>query len=143
MYPHSCRWFSNRRYVRAGMALSKRGGLRRASPVHAGFSGLSVFDLADIIQASDDTKGFVMLMDGFGPRMQANMEIALERACRFLPVGTAGHEARRYVARKILECAERGNGSVRALTAAGRAAAIELHAPDKPAGDSLSPDQER
>jgi hypothetical protein len=48
--------------------------------------------------------------------MRANMELALERACKFLPGGTEGHEARRYVANKILECAERGNGSVRALT---------------------------
>ncbi len=70
-----------------------------------------------------------MLTDGFGPRMKANMEIALERACKFLPEGGDGHEARRYVARKILECAESGNGTVRALTAAGRAAAIELHGP--------------
>ena len=77
-----------------------------------------------------------MLTDGFGPRMRANMELALERACKFLPGGAEAHEARRYVASKILECAERGNGSVRALTAAGRAAAIELHAPDKSASDS-------
>jgi hypothetical protein len=71
-----------------------------------------------------------MITDGFGPRMVANMEIALERACEFLPVGNE-HEARRHVASKILECAERGNGTVRALTAAGRAAAIELHAPPR------------
>jgi hypothetical protein len=74
-----------------------------------------------------------MITDGFGPRMVANMEIALEKACEFLPVGNEVHEARRHVASKILECAERGNGTVRALTAAGRAAAIELHAPDKSA----------
>jgi len=76
-----------------------------------------------------------MITDGFGPRMVANMEIALERACEFLPVGNEVHEARRDVASKILECAEaeRGNGTVRALTAAGRAAAIELDAPDKSA----------
>jgi hypothetical protein len=74
-----------------------------------------------------------MITDGFGPRMVANMEIALERACEFLPVGNEVHEARRHVASKILECAERGNGTVRALTAAGRAAAIELHAPDRSA----------
>ena len=74
-----------------------------------------------------------MITDGFGPRMVANMEIALEKACEFLPVGNELHEARRHVASKILECAERGNGTVRALTAAGRAAAIELHAPDKSA----------
>jgi len=76
-----------------------------------------------------------MITDGFGPRMVANMEIALERACEFLPVGNEVHEARRDVASKILECAEaeRGNGTVRGLTAAGRAAAIELDAPDKSA----------
>jgi hypothetical protein len=74
-----------------------------------------------------------MITDGFGPRMVANMEIALQRACEFLPVGNEVHEARRHVASKIPECAERGNGTVRALTAAGRAAAIQLHAPDKSA----------
>jgi hypothetical protein len=82
-------------------------------------------------------KGIVMITDGFGPRMAANMEVALERACEFLPVGNEKHEARRYVASKILECAERGNGTVLALTAAGRAAAIELHSPS--AGDSGGP----
>jgi hypothetical protein len=70
-----------------------------------------------------------MITDGFGPRMVANIEIALERACKFLPDSNDGHEARRHVASKILECAKSGNGSVRALTEAGRAAAIELHAP--------------
>ena len=69
----------------------------------------------------------MIIMDGFGPRMRANMEIALERACEFLPVGNKGHEARRYIASKIRECAESGNGTVPALTAVGRAAAIELH----------------
>jgi len=77
-----------------------------------------------------------MITDGFGPRIVANMEMALERACKFLPAGNDGHEARRYVASKILECAEKGIGSVGALTAAGRAAAIELHAPST----SLPPD---
>ena len=82
-------------------------------------------------------EGIVMITDGyFGPRMVANMEIALERACEFLPVSNNGHEGRQYVASKILECAKSGNGSVRALTAAGRAAAIELHAPSS----SLPPD---
>ena len=95
------------------------------------FSLVFRFIWSDIIQQSD-TEGLVMLTDGFGPRMVANMEIALEEACKFLPVDNDGHEARRYVASKILECAKSGNGSVRALTAAGRAAAIELHAPAVP-----------
>jgi hypothetical protein len=70
-----------------------------------------------------------MLTDGFGPRMQANMETALEAACKYLPPDNNGHEARRYVASKILERANQGHGTVHALTAAGRAAAIELHGP--------------
>lgn len=74
-------------------------------------------------------EGIIMITDGFGPRMVANMEIALERACEFLPPGNEQHEGRRHVASKILECAKTGNGSVHALTAAGRTAAIELHAP--------------
>jgi hypothetical protein len=52
-----------------------------------------------------------MITDGFGPRMVANLEIALERACKFLPDSNDGHEARRYVASKILECAKTGIGS--------------------------------
>jgi hypothetical protein len=68
-----------------------------------------------------------MLTDGFGPRMLANMEIALDQACEFLPVGLEGHEGRKLVASKIRECAENGHGTVRDLTLAGRAAAIRLH----------------
>ena len=78
-----------------------------------------------------------MLTDGFGPRMLANMETALEGACEFLPA--QDHDSRRYVASKILECAEKGNGSVHALTAAGRAAAIELHAPRSDLDRDLGP----
>jgi len=89
-------------------------------------------ELESVVTRCDGTRnkprGIVMMtMDGFGPRMAANMQIALERACDYLPVGNQKHEARRYVAGRILECAERGNGTVHALTAAGRAAAIELH----------------
>jgi hypothetical protein len=81
------------------------------------------------LEQGQSREGIVMITDGFGPRMVANMEIALERACEFLPLGNEQHEGRRHVASKILECAKTGNGSVQALTAAGRTAAIELHAP--------------
>ena len=75
---------------------------------------------AFVSEPGQSRKGIVMMiMDRFGPRMAANMEIALERACDFLPLENQKHEARRYVASKILECAERGNGTVHALTAAG------------------------
>src|SRR5258706_6986528 len=95
-YPSSC----PRVPERAASFCNQRG---RARGLSKSFSPLY---LADIIQPSEQR--VVMLTDGFGPRMVANMEIALEEACKFLPVGNDGHEARRYLASKILECATSG-----------------------------------
>jgi hypothetical protein len=54
------------------------------------------------------------------------MEVALERACEYLPVGREAHEVRRHIAQKILECAESGNHTLTGLTKAGRVAATKL-----------------
>ena len=67
-----------------------------------------------------------MIADRFDSRTLANMEVALERACKMLAVGAEDHRARRYIASKILECAERGEKRLGALTDAARAAATEL-----------------
>jgi hypothetical protein len=56
------------------------------------------------------------------------MEVALEMACEVIGVGSEGHEARRYIASKIVECAKSGDGTLGGLTKAGGAAATELRA---------------
>lgn len=66
------------------------------------------------------------IADSFDTRTLANMEVALERACTVLAVGSDRHDARRHIATKILRCAESGDKTLGGLTAAGRAAATEL-----------------
>ena len=68
----------------------------------------------------------MMIVDRFDSRTLANMEVALERACKVLAVGSDQHGARRHIATKILECAESGNKTLGGLTEAGRVAATEL-----------------
>lgn len=68
----------------------------------------------------------MMIAESFDPRTLANMEVALERACKALPLGSEQHEARRHVANRIVECAESGDRTLGGLTEAGRAAASEF-----------------
>jgi hypothetical protein len=70
-----------------------------------------------------------MIAESFDARTLANMEVALERACKVLPTGSEEHPARRNIARKILECAKRGDKTLGALTEAGRAAARSVGHP--------------
>ncbi|MEA2883570.1 MAG: hypothetical protein QOH32_2826 [Bradyrhizobium sp.] len=72
-----------------------------------------------------------MITESFDRRTLANMEIALERACAVLSAGAEKHRARRHIASRIVRCAERGNRTLSALTAAAVAAARELR--DRPA----------
>jgi hypothetical protein len=67
-----------------------------------------------------------MIADSFDSRTLANMEVALERACKLLPVGAEQHDHRRYIAGKLLGCAERGDTTLGGLTDAGALAASEL-----------------
>ena len=67
-----------------------------------------------------------MIADRFGLRTFANMEVALDRACKTLPAGAEEHWARRHIASKILECAEHGDKTLGGLTNAGCIAASEL-----------------
>lgn len=67
-----------------------------------------------------------MIADSFDSRTLANMEVALERACKVLAVGSEQHQARRYIASKILECADGGDKTLGGLTEAGQIAASEL-----------------
>jgi hypothetical protein len=64
-----------------------------------------------------------MIADSFDPRTLANMEVALERACQALPMGSGNHEARRHIASRIIKRAKGGDRTLGGLTRAGRAAA--------------------
>jgi hypothetical protein len=69
-----------------------------------------------------------MIAESFDGRTLANMEVALERACKALAVGGEQHDARRHIAGKILERAKRGNATLGSLMKAGMIAASELSA---------------
>ena len=69
-----------------------------------------------------------MITEAFDSRTLANMEVALERACAFLPTGSEKHRARRIIASKIIECANRGDTTLISLTETGYAAAMQLAA---------------
>lgn len=66
------------------------------------------------------------IADGFDPRTLANIEVALERACKVLATGREEPANRLYIASRILECAKDGDRTLRGLTDAGCAAASEL-----------------
>jgi hypothetical protein len=74
-----------------------------------------------------------MIADNFDSRSRANMDVALERACALLPTGAEQHDNRRYIASRILKCAEGGDLTLSALTEAGERAAHELCAHAAPA----------
>jgi hypothetical protein len=69
-----------------------------------------------------------MITDTFDRRTIAKMEVALERACLLLPTGSEKHRARRIIAGKIIECANRGETTLSRLTEAGYATAMQLGA---------------
>ena len=67
-----------------------------------------------------------MIADSFNSRTMANMEVALDRACRLLHSGAELHKTRRYIASKILACARHGDISLDGLSEAGRIAASKI-----------------
>jgi len=67
-----------------------------------------------------------MITEMFDSRTLANMEVALDRACKMLSIGGEQHKARRYIASRILACANGGHTTLGRLTEAGRIAANEL-----------------
>jgi len=69
-----------------------------------------------------------MIIDHFDDRTIANMEVALERACRRLSSGSDKHQTRRLIANKIIECANRGDTTLGRLTESGYAAVKQLTA---------------
>ena len=69
-----------------------------------------------------------MISETFDRRTMAKMEVALERACLLLPADSEKHKARRIIASKIIECANRGDATLAGLTEAGYVAAMQLAA---------------
>jgi len=59
-------------------------------------------------------------------RITANMEIVLENVCRGLPNSGGDHATRKYVARKLLQAAKKGNTTLGGLEAVGRRALQEI-----------------
>jgi hypothetical protein len=58
-------------------------------------------------------------------RALANMEVALEDACKRFPNG-GDHESRRHVARKLMQSAKKGNTTLGELSAVADGALREL-----------------
>jgi hypothetical protein len=67
-----------------------------------------------------------MIADSFDSRTLANMEVALESACKGLAVGREEHPVRRHIASSIIKCAKSGDRTLTGLTDAGLVAATEL-----------------
>ena len=57
-------------------------------------------------------------------RTRANMEVALEEACRALPHG-GDHATRKKVAQKLLQSARKGNTTLSGLSVVARTALME------------------
>jgi hypothetical protein len=64
-------------------------------------------------------------MTKLGDRTIANIEVALEKACRVLPNG-GDQESRKYIAQKLKLSAKKGNVTLRELDAVAHSAAQEL-----------------
>jgi hypothetical protein len=70
--------------------------------------------------------GRMTVADSFDSRTLANMEVALERACKVLKSGGEDHRVRRHIASRILQCARQGDRTLGGLTEAAQIAASEL-----------------
>lgn len=70
----------------------------------------------------------MLLSEKFSERTISNMDVALERACRLMPLAFEGHPARKFVAEKIVDCASKHTQTLGGLTEAGRRAVAELAA---------------
>jgi hypothetical protein len=85
-----------------------------------------VRSLRDRRRSDQFEEALMIITESFDRRTLAAMEVALDRACESLGVAREQHDARRYIASKILECALRGERTRDALTEAGRVAAMRV-----------------
>ena len=65
-------------------------------------------------------------MQKFDERTTANMDVVLDTICRHFPNSGGDHESRKFIARKLMRAARRGETTLGALKAAGRRALLEL-----------------
>ena len=70
----------------------------------------------------------MLISEKFSGRTIANMDAALESACRTMPDVFASHAARKFIAEQIACCAETKTRTLDELTDVGRKAAAELAA---------------
>jgi hypothetical protein len=68
----------------------------------------------------------MLILEKFSGRTIANMDAALESACRMMPDVFASHAARKFIAEQIVCCAETKTRTLDGLTDVGRQAAAEL-----------------
>ena len=59
-------------------------------------------------------------------RLQADMAVALERACASLPPDLDSYATRKFIARRLIKLAESGECRLTELTSAARCALAEL-----------------
>jgi hypothetical protein len=90
--------------------------------VHKAYFGVEISNRLRWPDGKDPT----MITDRFDQRTLANMEVALERACKSLLARSEQHEARRHIASRILKCAKAGDRTLGGLTKAALRAASEL-----------------
>jgi hypothetical protein len=64
-------------------------------------------------------------MDEFDDRTRANMDVVLEEICREMTHG-GDHESRRFIAKRLIECAREGRASLTELNSVARRALLEL-----------------
>ena len=101
----------------------KQAGIVRNA---ADMQGLSFAQRGSTEDLTGYTSSTSVITDRFDSQTLTKMEVALERACRMLPVGGEEHPVRRHIATKILECAENGHHTLDDLTEAATAAANEV-----------------
>jgi uncharacterized protein YbaP (TraB family) len=65
-------------------------------------------------------------MHTFDDWTAANMEVVLENICRSLPNGGGNHDSRKFIAKKLMRAAQRGDKTLGALETAARRAFEEL-----------------
>jgi hypothetical protein len=58
-------------------------------------------------------------------RVTANMDVVLEEVCRVLPHG-GDHETRKYIAKKLIQGAKKGNTTLDGMRSVARTALQEL-----------------
>ena len=92
----------------------------------ADMQGLSFAQRGSTEDLTGYTSSTSVITDRFDSQTLTKMEVALERACRMLPVGGEEHPVRRHIATKILECAENDHHTLDELTEAATAAANEV-----------------